>query len=183
MQIQYLILVAVALAMDAFGVTLGIGLNKSLHTKHKVMYVSSFAFFQFFFTYIGGSLGYLFDTYITAIPTIIGGIIMIVIGILMIIDGLKEKEETILIKKSTSLILGISVSIDALIIGFTNFHNLRISLSLFINSFFIGLITMLICTLGFFMCKFIRKIHCLVIYSNFLGGLALILFGIKMLVF
>ncbi|MBE6071730.1 MAG: hypothetical protein E7208_07200 [Clostridium butyricum] len=183
MHIQYLILVGVALAMDAFGVTLGIGLNKSLHNKHKIMYILSFSFFQFFFTYLGGSLGYLFDTYITAIPTMIGGIIMIIIGMLMIIDGLKEKGETILIKKSTSLILGISVSIDALVIGFTSFHNLGISLPLFINSFFIGLITMLICTLGFFICRFIRKINCLVKYSNFLGGLALILFGIKMLVF
>lgn len=183
MQIQYLILIAIALAMDAFGVTLGVGLNKCLYAKHKIMYILSFSFFQFLFTYIGGSLGYLFDTYVTSIPSVIGGIIMIIVGILMIIDGLKEKENTILIKKSTSLILGISVSIDALVIGFTNFHNQGISLSLFINSIFIGLVTMFMCTLGFFLCRFICKIDYVVRYSNFLGGLTLICFGIKMLAF
>ena len=183
MEIQYLILIAIALAMDAFGVTLGIGLNNCLYAKHKIMYIISFSFFQFLFTYIGGSLGYLSDTYVTNIPSVIGGIIMAIVGILMIIDGIKEKENTILIKKSTSLILGISVSIDALVIGFTTFHSQGISLSLFINSVFIGLITMFICTLAFFICRFIRKIDYVVKYSNFLGGLALIGFGIKMLLF
>ena len=174
MEIQYLILIAIALAMDAFGVTLGIGLNNCLYAKHKIMYIISFSFFQFLFTYIGGSLGYLFDTYVTNITSVIGGIIKAIVGILMIIDG---------IRKSTSLILGISVSIDALVIGFTTFHSQGISLSLFINSVFIGLITMFICTLAFFICRFIRKIDYVVKYSNFLGGLALIGFGIKMLLF
>lgn len=183
MKIQYLTLIAFALSMDAFGVTLGIGLNKCLQTKHKIMYILSFSFFQSLFTYLGGSLGYLFDTYITNIPSIIGGIIMEIIGLLMIIDGINKKEDTILIKKSTSLILGISVSIDALIIGFTNFHNQGITLTLFINSIFIGIITMFMCNLGFFICQFIRKINCIVKYSNFLGGLALIAFGLKMLIF
>ena len=36
MEIQYLILIAIALAMDAFGVTLGIGLNNCLYAKHKI---------------------------------------------------------------------------------------------------------------------------------------------------
>lgn len=93
MEIQYLILIAIALAMDAFGVTLGIGLNNCLYAKHKIMYIISFSFFQFLFTYIGGSLGYLFDTYVTNIPSVIGGIIMAIVGILMIIDGIKRKRK------------------------------------------------------------------------------------------
>ncbi len=52
-------------------------------------------------------------------PTIVGGLIIIVVGILMILEGFKQKEKSIFLNKSMYFILGISVSIDALIIGFT----------------------------------------------------------------
>ena len=104
MSLQELIIIAIALAMDAFGVTLGVGLNPILKRKNKIKFLFSFAFFQFLFTYIGGMAGYLFDTYVTSIPSVAGGIIMEIVGILMIIDGIKEKENTILIKNSTCII-------------------------------------------------------------------------------
>ena len=181
MNLYDVVLIAIALAMDAFGVTLGIGLNPILKKEHKVKFVLSFAFFQFLFTYVGGSLGYLFDTYITNIPSMAGGIIMGIVGMLIIIDGFKEKE--LLIKNSTCIILGISVSIDALVIGFTAFHQISRNLLLCVNSVLIGLITLFICTFGFFICRYIKKIHFVTRYANFFGGIALIFFGFKMIFF
>ena len=183
MNLYDIIIIGIALAMDAFGVTLGIGLNPRINRIHKIKFLLSFAFFQFLFTYVGGSLGYLFDTYITCIPSIAGGIIMAVVGILIIIDGFKEKETEILIKNSTCLILGISVSIDALVIGFTAFHEISYNLLLCVDSILIGLITLFTCTVGFFMCRYIKKIKFVTTYANFFGGIALIFFGFKMIFF
>ncbi len=82
---------------------------------------------------------------------------MSVVGIVMIIDGLKEKESDLLIKDSTCIILGISVSIDALVIGFTTFCKLSSIIILLVNSILIGLITLFLCTLAFFFCRYIKK--------------------------
>jgi len=177
------IVIGIALAMDAFGITLGIGLNSTVNRPHKVKFLLSFAFFQFLFTYVGGTLGYLFDTYVTSIPSIAGGIIMGIVGILIIIDGFKEKDNDILIKNSTCIILGISVSIDALVVGFTAFHHIERNLLLCVNSILIGLITLFICTLGYFICRYIRKIQFVTTYANFFAGIALIFFGLKMIFF
>lgn len=183
MNLYDVIIIGVALAMDAFGVTLSIGLNPILNRKHKMKFILSFAFFQFLFTYAGGILGYLFDTYIASISCIAGGIIIVIVGILVIIDGFKEKENEILIKNSTCLVLGISVSIDALVIGFTAFHEVSNRLLLCVNSILIGLITLFICTLGFILCKYIKKIKFVTEYSNFLAGITLIFLGFKMIFF
>ena len=98
-------------------------------------------------------------------------------------DGVKEKENSLLVKNSMVVILGISVSIDALIIGFTTFHQLGSLLVLLIDSVLIGLITLFFCTIAFFSCRYLRKISFISKYANFLGGIALILFAIKMIFF
>lgn len=179
MSIYYIFIIGIALAMDAFGVSVGIGLNPILKRNNKIKFIVSFAFFQFLFVFLGGILGHLFDTYVTSIPNIVGGIVMSVLGVVMIIDGLKEKESDILVRESTCIILGISVSIDALVIGFTTFCKLTSILLLLVNSILIGLITLLLCTIAFFLCRYIKKITFISKYANFLGGIALIIFGIK----
>jgi putative Mn2+ efflux pump MntP len=183
MNLYDVIIIGLALAMDAFGITLSIGINPIIGRKHKIKFLLSFAFFQFLFTYIGGTLGYLFDTYITNIPSIAGGIIMGVVGVLILIDGLKEKENEILIKNSTCVLLGISVSIDALVIGFTVFHFITRNLLLCLNSILIGLITLFICTLGFFICRYVKKLKFITTYANFFAGIVLLFFGLKMIIF
>ncbi|GEQ20061.1 putative manganese efflux pump MntP [Clostridium butyricum] len=183
MSIYYVFIIGIALAMDAFGVSLGVGLNPILKKRNKIKFIVSFAFFQFLFTFLGGIAGHLFDVYITSIPSIAGGIVMSVVGIVMIIDGLKEKESDLLIKDSTCIILGISVSIDAFVIGFTTFCKLSSIIILLVNSILIGLITLFLCTLTFFFCRYIKKISFISKYANFLGGIALIIFGIKVIFF
>ncbi|MGN0143666.1 MAG: manganese efflux pump MntP family protein [Clostridium sp.] len=183
MSVYYIIFIGIALAMDAFGVSVGIGLNPVLKRNNKIKFILSFSFFQFLFTFIGGVAGYLFDAYITSIPNIVGGIVMCIIGIIMIIDGLNEKESCLLIKDSTCIILGISVSIDALVIGFTTLFKLNSIILLGINSVLIGLITMLLSTIAFFICRYIKKVEFISKYADFLGGVSLILFGIKVILF
>ena len=182
MNIYNLTIIGISLAMDAFSVTLSIGINKNVKKNKIIIYILFFSFFQFLFMFLGGSCGYYFNKYISALPSLAGGIVMILIGSIMIVDGFKKKDETILLKTSMALILGISVSIDALIIGFTSFYNINNIMLLFIDSIYIGLITLFMCTLASFMCHMFKKIDYIAKYSTFIGGIALISFGIKMII-
>lgn len=183
MGVLSVIIIGIALSMDAFGVSVGVGVLPKVDRKIKIGYIISFGFFQFFFTFLGGALGYLFDTYIASIPNVAGGVVIVIIGILMILDSLKRKEESILVKESMIIILGISVSIDALIIGFTAFHLINNILLLFVYSLLVGLITLCSCTIAFFFCRYIRKIKFISKYADLLGGIALIILAIKMIFF
>ena len=182
MFVKEIFLLGTALAMDALGITISLGLNSKVKRRNKIIFIISFAFFQFLFALIGGVQGRIFNTYIISIPNIIGGVILFIMGFIMIIDGIKknDSDEKILINRSMYLILGASVSIDALVIGFTNFCKINL-LIIILNSILIGLITLLICTIGFYFCKYIRKLKFIEKSSDFLGGIILILLAIRMI--
>lgn len=182
MFIKEVFLLGTALAMDALGITISLGLNSKVKRRNKIIFIMSFAFFQFLFALIGGIQGRIFNTYIISIPNIIGGIILFIMGFIMIIDGFKkdDSEDRILINRSMYLILGASVSIDALVVGFTNFCKINF-LIITLDSILIGLITLLICTMGFYFCKYIRKLKFIEKSSDFLGGIILILLAIRMI--
>lgn len=185
MSLKELIIIGIALAMDALGISLSIGLNPVVKRDIKIKYILSFAFFQFLFFFVGGIFGYLFEKYVVAIPNIVGGIAIGVVGIMMFKEGLEseEKDHKLLLKKSMIIILGISVSIDALVIGFTACHHIGSYILMGVNSIMIGLITLLICTTGFFLCRYIRRLDFVTRYADFLGGIILIIFAIKMIFF
>ena len=185
MDLKHLIIIGIALAMDALGVTLSIGLNPRVNRNNKIKYIISFGFFQFLFFFLGGALGYLFEKYVVAIPTVVGGVAVGIVGIMMFKEGFEseDKDDNLLLKKGMPIILGISVSIDALVIGFTASHRACICLLMVLNSIMIGLITLLICTTGFFLCRYIRRLDFVTRYADFLGGIILIIFAIKMIFF
>lgn len=105
MNLKDIIIVGVALAMDAVGVSISIGVNSAINKKNKIEFIISFAFFQFLFFFLGKISGNLFETYITAIPNVIGGIAIAIVGILMISDGFenKENDRKNVIKKRSSV--------------------------------------------------------------------------------
>ncbi|SFU76282.1 Putative Mn2+ efflux pump MntP [Clostridium sp. DSM 8431] len=183
MSIFKVFLIGIALAMDAFGVSLSVGVTDGIKRKQKILYIMSFAFFQFLLIFLGAVAGRYVNTYLVPISNTFGGIAVGIIGVLMIIDGLKEREESILTKNSMILILGISVSIDAIVVGFTTFIGIQGILLLFVESIFVGLITLFMCTLAFFICRYIKKISFVKKYANLLGGIALIIFSINMIFF
>ena len=129
-------------------------------------------------------MGFLFEKYITAIPNIIGGTAIGIVGAMMIKEGFEKNEnEDLVLKNIMYLILGVSVSIDALVVGFTTIGTTISYWIIFIDSIFIGIITLIICTSGFYFCRFIRKINFITQYADFLGGIILILFAFKMIFF
>lgn len=52
MNIKDILIVGVALAMDAFGVTISIGLNKRVNRSKKIGFIISFALFNFYFSLV-----------------------------------------------------------------------------------------------------------------------------------
>ena len=95
MNIKDILIVGVALAMDAFGVTISIGLNKRVNRSKKIGFIISFALFQFLFFFSGAIMGFLFEKYITAIPNIIGGTAIGIVGAMMIKEGFEKNENDI----------------------------------------------------------------------------------------
>lgn len=184
MELKDVILIGIAMSMDALGVTISLGINPILVKRNKIKFILSFAFFQFLFLFLGGLTGRLFDTYIISMPKVIGGVIISLIGIIMIISAFKkdDKDDSLLIKKSMYIILGMSVSIDALVVGFTAFYEIQ-AIVIFINSILVGLITLLLCTTGFFLCRYARRIDFLCKYADILGGVILLILGIEMILF
>ena len=185
MNLKDLIIVGIALAMDAVGVTVSIGVNPKVIRKNKIAFIMSFAMFQFLFFLLGGIGGHLFEKYITAIPNIVGGIAIAIVGILMIKEGFEgsEEDETLLLKKGLVLILGISVSIDAFVVGFTGFNYISNVLMMIGDCSIVGFITLILCTVTFYLCRYIRKIGFISKYASFFGGITLIIFSIKMIFF
>ncbi|NEZ47199.1 hypothetical protein FDF74_08250 [Clostridium niameyense] len=183
MGIYDIFVIALALSLDAFGVMLCISINEEIKLKNKLSFAISFAFFQFLFAFIGGYGGFLFTRYIMSMPKIIGGFIISLVGVLMIKEGFQKKQECIFCRKSMYCILGISVSIDALVVGFTTLNFINNLIILMQMTLIIGVVTLFMCVIGITISKYIKKIAIISEYADYIGGFILILFGIKMILF
>ena len=182
MDIYPLFIIALALSLDAFGVALCIGLNNQTRFINKLGFIISFGVFQFLFSYIGACVGFLFNTYVASMPTIIGGMIISLVGVIMIKEGFENKGKCPLLKPKMYFILGISVSIDAMVVGFTVLNNIT-KVVLFKYTLFIGGITLVMSTIAFIISKYLKKIEIVARYADYIGGIILIIFGIKMMFF
>lgn len=184
MGIKDVILIGIAMSMDALGLTISLGINPYLVKRNKIRFIISFAFFQFLFLFLGGITGRFFDTYVVSIPHVIGGAIISLIGIIMLVSAFKhsDKDDSVLVKKSMYMILGMSVSVDALVVGFTAFHEVN-PIATFVDASLVGLITLFLCTTGFFLCRYARRVDFICKYADILGGLILLVLGLEMIFF
>ena len=180
MSLYFILSIAFALSLDAFGVALSIGLNKGLGYKKKMLFSISFGFFQFLFALIGALMGIIFNRFITCVPTVAGGMIVAVVGVLMINEGFNKKEENILLHPKMYVVLGVSVSIDAMVVGFTALNSL-VFFELMIDCLIIGIISLIMTSIAFIISKYLKKIRLVSCYAEYIGGIILIIFGLKMI--
>lgn len=177
MGIYEVILLAIGLSMDSFAVAICKGLSfKKIKLKNALKVALIFGIFQGSFPLIGYFLGNLAESFINEIDHWVSFALLVIIGINMI----KESKEHISSDKDISFkslaILGISTSIDAMAVGvtlaFINENMLLICGSIFLATFIFSLIGFILGSkLGI---RFNR-------YSKLIGGLILILLGIKIL--
>lgn len=179
MDLGSLFLLAVGLSMDAFAVSVCKGLAQPKATlKHSLIAGAWFGGFQALMPLIGYLLGSQFASYITAVDHWIAFILLVFIGINMIRESLSKDEESAdpNMGFKSMLLLAISTSIDALAVGIT-FAFLDVQIVPAVS--FIGCITFVLSAIGIrigaiFGAKYKSK-------AEFVGGLILILLGIKIL--
>lgn len=180
MSLGGIILLGIAVSLDAFSVALSIGLNNQVRKNNKIGFILSFSFFQFFCSFIGAYVGYIFSSF-AAIPSLIGGAIISIIGVMIVKEGMEEKDEGILLKKRMWLILGVSVSIDAMVVGFVTLNSLGSLIFILGSTLIIGAICLVMVTVAFIITRYLKRIKALRQYADYIGGAILILFGIKMM--
>lgn len=178
-----IILLAVALAMDCFTVSIVSGLTSQDSKLHEPwLYRMAFLFgcFQAFMPLLGW-LGIIhFQTYIEAYDHWIAFGLLAFIGGKMIWESFGDDEEQHFNPRRlhTQLLLAIATSIDALAVGFSfSMLDVRIWIAVLI----IGFGSFLFSVGGFYMGKFLSQ-RIKPTYAEILGGLILIGIGIKILI-
>jgi putative Mn2+ efflux pump MntP len=176
-----IILIAIGLSMDAFAVSITLGLTAE---KPKIKEIITpgifFGFFQALMPITGFFAGIYFASKIQEIDHWIAFVLLGIIGGNMIKSSFSKKEETLNenhFKFNKLLVLAIATSIDALAVGIT-FAFFKVEI--FKAAIIIGLITFVISMSGVkigsvFGAKFKSK-------AEFVGGAVLVLLGIKILI-
>ena len=176
------VLLGVALAMDAFSVSIANGLKEPDMKRSKGLLIAgTFAFFQYLMPMIGWVCVHFiveaFSVVARYVPYV-AFVVLAVIGTKMIIDGVKKKEEKAAVGWAGLLVQGIATSIDALSVGFT-----IAEYSVFgalVSGAIIAVETFGICVLGVFIGKkFGQK---LTDKSTIVGGVILNLIGLEIMI-
>ena len=169
-------LIAVALAMDSFSVSVSGGANmKVIKIKNALLVAIYFGFFQSFMTSLGWLGGSFFNDYISQIDHWIALVLLVAIGGKMIFDSFqKNKKNTFSLNHKVLLILAIATSIDAIGVGLSYSF---LGKPILMSSLIIGLVAFSLSGLGLYLGKFLKKI--LKNKAGLVGGIILIGIGIK----
>lgn len=172
-------LIGIGLAMDAFAVSICKGLSmKKLDWKKAIIIALYFGGFQALMPVIGYFLGTTFESFVVQVDHWIAFLLLGFIGGNMIKESFDDELEKCNdnVDFKTMFVLAIATSIDALAVGIT-FALLDVNIILSVA--IIGIITFILSMFGVKIGnKFGNK------YQNkaeFVGGLVLILLGIKIL--
>jgi len=183
MSLISILLIGLGLAMDAFAVSLTVGMNTSKKEKLNMALKASIFFggFQGLMPLIGWSIGINFAEYIEKIDHWVAFILLVLIGGKMIFESIKDEDKSEKADKGYSnkrfLILAIATSIDALAVG-VSFAFLNVDIVNAIS--IIAIITFITCIIGVYVGEALCKI--LGSKAEIIGGAILIIIGIKILI-
>ena len=172
-------LVAVALAMDAFSVSMTKGFTQKDLTKTQILYYGLFfGGFQAFMPIIGYFCGNVIASIVTSLAPIIGFILLLAIGLNMIRESLSSDDEKVndYFSFREVTLLAIATSIDAFAVGITI---ALINDPILISAAIIGIVAFAFSIAGIYIGKKIGNY----VGDKFqiVGGVILILIGIKIL--
>ena len=180
MEILTIFPIAIALAMDAFAISIISGsIYKKLGIKHALKLASFFGGFQAFMPLLGFCAAVTTKKYIQNFDHWIAFIILITIGIKMIYESFKIKVENKnfdITSTGLLLILSVATSIDALAVGMTL---PLITEFVFYPALVIGIVTFILSYLGVYIGK--RFGHFFESKIEAVGGIVLIFIGLKIL--
>lgn len=174
------IILAFALSMDAFAVSIGIGVKKSRFDYLLAFKVGLFfGFFQAFMPLIGYLASVGLGSFIESIDHWVAFFLLSIIGGKMLYESFGEntEDEISIITNKILLILAIATSVDAMAAGFT--LNLM-HLNPFVSMILIGVITFIFSFLGVYLGT--KGGSFLEDKAEKIGGVILILIGLKILI-
>lgn len=174
-----IIIIAIALAMDAFSVSITKGFTQKDLTKSQILYYGLFfGIFQFLMPVIGYLCGTTISSFVSTVAPWIAFFLLLAIGLNMIRESLSDDDEDILdtfsFKELT--LLAIATSIDAFAVGLTF---ALLNMSLLLPCTIIGIVAFIFTIIGIFIGKKLGNYF----GDKFeiVGGIVLILIGIKIL--
>jgi putative Mn2+ efflux pump MntP len=175
-----LVLIAIALSLDAFAIAVASGMAiRNLKLHHALKIAFAFGLFQAIMPVIGGLTGIGLRQYITTYDHWVIFMILTLLGLKMIYESFKLKEveeEKDPLNSSVLLILAIATSLDALAVGVT----LGLGhMAIMGPAILIGVITFAISLAGVYIGRHSRHVNERVM--EVIAGLALIGIGIKIL--
>ena len=183
MNFFYIFSIALALAMDAFAVSIGISLSQKKLMVHQTLRLAfSFGLFQFLMPILGWLAGKSILVYIHTVDHWIAFFLLGFIGAKMIYESFSETEfkrgsKTDSTRGLPLLVLSIATSIDALAVGLSF---AVLSVSVIPASIIIGLVAFVMSVIGVKIAPVLGKI--VGKGAELAGGMVLIAIGIKILV-
>lgn len=176
-----ILFIAIGLAMDSFSVSIAGGMkDKNPHLKSAIKVAFFFGSFQAVMPLFGWYIGVAMKNIVSTLDHWTAFGLLSFIGLKMIYESFKDakdKKKINLLNNKNLLILSIATSIDALIIGITLG---LIKVPLLISVLVIGVVTYIICLIGFLLGKRIGTLFGGRI--SILGGIILIVIGFKILI-
>ena len=174
-------ILAFALSMDAFAVSIGLGVKEKNDTGVLALKAAVFfGIFQAVMPFIGYVGGVGLTHYIQGYDTLIAFILLCFIGAKMIYEAFGEgvEEELSLVSNKVLLMLAIATSIDAMAAGFS-LHLLDVNI--YLSLIIIGATTFFVSILGVYIGQ--KGGTWLESKAEILGGLVLIIIAFKILLF
>ena len=172
-----IVLFGIALAMDAFAVSITDGLIYSDINKKRIFFIAAtFGIMQALMPVVGyyavelvslivGSSGSEQAIHVFGIViTWVSFTLLLLIGIKMIFEGIleirkpEEQKQTKLFSIKEVLVMGIATAIDAMAVGVSLHSGLSNNLTIWLHIAIIGVITFGICLIGLFLGKQILKL-------------------------
>lgn len=182
MSLISIILIGLGLSMDAFAVSLTIGMCTRDNRKLMLALKSGlfFGIFQGIMPIIGWAAGISFAGYIEKIDHWIAFVLLAFIGGKMLFEAIKngdeEETECEIYTNKRFLVLAVATSIDALAVG-VSFAFLNVSIVS--ASAIIAVITFVLCMAAVYLGKILGSVF--KSRAEILGGVILILIGLKIL--
>ena len=170
-----IILISIALAMDAFSVSICKGLTmKHKFKRNSLIMALSFSLFQMIMPLIGYFLGSKLSGVLITFNHIV---LLFIIGFNMLHDAYHDEEVKEGLSISELIFLSFATSIDAIAVGITfSFFEINLKLAIFQ----IGLMAFLFSLIGVYLGKLIG--HKFEKKAQVIGGVILIIIGFKILI-
>ena len=181
MNLLAIILMAIALAMDAFAASLSLGAclrDKKTQNRLAILCAVFFGGFQFAMVAIGWLLASSFAVYISSVDHFIAFGLLLIIGGHMILEAIKGEEAKPLTGIKTLVVLAFATSIDALAAGISV---KALGVGLFLPSVLTGVITFVLSGAGVLLACSLKSEKYPRLFDA-IGGIVLIALGIKILI-